>query len=130
MKKIFLIIASLLLVFMLSACFNYTDIERNFEEAGYTYSEESSFVVTSLLSEFEEDEISVEVHAFNKDPQVAVIIEFDNEEDLEESLENNMILRSLLTDYETEEVVRKNFIVIPIAITDEGVQQILDTFHE
>jgi hypothetical protein len=130
MKKGFMIVVSLIMVLVLSACFNYTDIERNFEDAGYTYSETASGIMLILLPEFEEDEINVKIYSFNKDPQVAVIIEFDNEEDLEESLENNVLLMSLLTEYETEEVVRKNFIVIPIAITDEGVQQILDTFHE
>lgn len=130
MKKYFMILLSMLLVLALSACFNYRDIEKNFEDAGYTYSEKSSFVVTSLMSEFEEDGISVEIYAFNKDVQVAVVIEFDNEKDLEESLENNNILISLMSDFDTEELVRKNYIVIPIAITEEGEQQIIDTFHE
>ncbi len=130
MKKYFMIALSLLFVLALSACFNYKDIEDNFVEAGYTYSEESSFIVKSLLSEFEEDGIDVTIHAFNKDVQVAVVIEFENEKDLEESLENNSLLVSLMSDFDQEELIRKEYIVIPIAITEEGEQQIIDTFHE
>ncbi|MGS0973582.1 MAG: hypothetical protein ACVCEJ_10210 [Candidatus Izemoplasmataceae bacterium] len=130
MKKYFMVLLSLLIVLSLSACFNYRDIEKNFEDAGYTYSEESSFIVKSLLNEFEDDGIEVTIHAFNKDVQVAVVIEFENEEDLEESLENNSLLISLMSDFDQEELIRKEYIVIPIAITEEGEQQIIDTFHE
>jgi hypothetical protein len=130
MKRLSLLALSVVLVFALTACFNYRDIERNFEDAGYTYSEKSSFVVQSLLTEFEEDGINVEIRAFNKDPQVAVVIEFDNEDDLQESLENNSLLISLMSGFEEGELVRKKFIVLPIAMTDEGEQQIIDTFQE
>lgn len=130
MKRLSLLALSVVLVFALTACFNYRDIERNFEDAGYTYSEKSSFVVQSLLTEFEEDGINVEIRAFNKDPQVAVVIEFDNEDDLQESLESNSLLISLMSGFEEGELVRKKFIVLPIAMTDEGEQQIIDTFQE
>ena len=130
MKKGFLLVFATISILILSACFNYRDIERNFEDAGYTYSEDSTYIVSQLLTEFEEDGIEVTMYAFNRETQVAVVIEFNNEEDMNESLDNNMILKSLLSKFDHEEVMRKNYIVIPIAMTDEGEQQIIDTFHE
>jgi len=130
MKNIVLAVLTLSLVLALSACFNYADIEGNFEDAGFTYSDDSSFVVKSLLTEFEEDEIDVEIHAFNQDAKEAVVIEFNNEKDLEESLENNSLLISLMSEFDQEDLIRKKFILIPIALTEEGEQLIIDTFHE
>jgi len=130
MKNIILTVLTISLILVLSACFNYADIEGNFEDAGFTYSDDSSFVVKSLLTEFEEDEIDVEIHAFNQDAKVAVVIEFNNEKDLEESLENNSLLISLMSEFDQEDLVRKKFILIPIALTEEGEQLIIDTFHE
>lgn len=130
MKKKLMIIFAIFSILVLSACFNYKDIKNNFEDEGYTYSEDSTYIISQLLTEFEDDGIEVVIYAFNRETQVAVVIEFTDESDIVESLKNNMILKSLVSKFEEEEVIRENYMVIPIAMTDEGEQQIIDTFQE
>lgn len=130
MKKMILIIISLTLVLALSGCFGYRDIESNFEDAGYTYSEDSTLIFKGMLNEFEADGIEVDVYTFNKSGRVAVIIALDNKDDITTSFEQNQTLHEWTSEFEREEIVRGKYIVIPIATTEEGKQEIIDIFQK
>ena len=115
---------------ILSACVKFSQFEDNFIAAGYTYSEESGFVAESLLSEFERDGIEVSIYAFNKPSKVAIIIEFDDEDDIGKSLETNLVLQNLTSKFDIDSITKKNFLVIPIALTEDDEQEIIDIFQD
>ncbi len=130
MKKIILLLIVFSFTIVLSSCVRISKFEDNFEAAGYTYSKESSFVAESLLTEFESDGIEVSIYAFNKPSRVAIIIEFKNTRDIETSLENNATLQNLTSKFDIDSITKKNFIVIPIATTEEYEQEIIDIFQD
>ncbi len=130
MKKTILIAIAFSLTVILSSCVRISKIEDNYEDAGYTYSEESSFVAESLLSEFDRDGIEVSIYAYTKLGRIAIVIEFDSEDDINTSLENNITLITLTNKYDINDITNKKFLVIPIATTEVGEQEIIDIFQD
>jgi len=130
MKRIIQFVILICFTVILNACVNISKFEDNFVDAGYTYSEESSFVAETLLSEFEEDDVEVSIYAFNKPSKVAIIIEFDDKDDIDTSLESNSVLQSLTNKFDIDRITKKNFLVIPIATTEADEQEIINIFKD
>lgn len=129
MKRIILFAVLICFTALLSSCIRIERFERNFEDAGYSYSEDSSYIAEILLLEFENEEIDVSIYAFNSPSKVAVIIEFENVEDIDISLENNNTLISLTSKFDVDTLIKKNFLVIPIATSEADEQEIIDIFQ-
>lgn len=129
MKKIILFVILIGFTVILSACVRISKFEDNFVDAGYTYSEDTSFVAESLLSEFESDGVEVSIYAFIKPSKVAIIIEFDDKDDINKSLEINSTLQNLTSKFDIDDITKKKFLVIPIATTEEDEQEIIDIFQ-
>ena len=127
-KIVFGVLISLTL--LLGSCSRISRIEDSFIDAGYTYSEESSYVAEMLLVEFEEEGIEVTIYGYNKPSKVAIIIEFDDEGDIEKSLESNYALINLTSKFDIESITKKNILVIPIATTETDEQEIIDIFQD
>ena len=130
MKRIILFTILISFTVILSACVKISKFEDNFIDAGYTYSEESTFVAESLLSEFESDGVEVSIYAFIQPSKVAIIIDFDDKDDIDKSLESNSVLQSLTSKFDIDSITKKNFLVIPIATTEEDEQEIIDIFQD
>lgn len=130
MKKLLAFIILISFMLFLSSCVKFSKIEDNFVEAGYTYSEESSFIAESLLSEFENAGITVSIYAFNKPSKVAIVIEFEDKDDISIALNNSNTLKLLTVNFDIDDLSKKNFLVIPIAISEEDQQEIIDIFQD
>ncbi len=130
MKRIILFIIIVSFTVILSSCLKISKFEDNYNDAGYTYSEDTSFLVEGLLFEFEQEGIEVSIYAFNKPGKVAIIIDFDDKDDIDKSLENNAVLQNLTSTFDIESITKKNFLVIPIAATEEDEQEIIDIFQD
>lgn len=130
MKKIVLFAILVSFTVTLSSCLKISNFEDNYIDAGYTYSEDTSFLAEGLLFEFEQEDIEVSIYAYNKPGKVAIIIDFDDEDDINKSLENNAVLQNLISKFDIDSITKKNFLVIPIAATELDEQEIIDIFQD
>lgn len=130
MKKIVLFISLMSVVVLLSSCIKISKFEDNFIDAGYTYSEETTYIAELLLPGFKSDGIEVSIYAFTKPLKTAIIIEFDNKDDLTNSLESNSNLKNLVSKFDIDSITRKNFIVVPIAGSEADEQEIISIFQD
>ena len=130
MKRIISFIIVIGFIVFLSSCLKISKFEDNFIDAGYTYSEDTSYLAEGLLFEFEQEGIEVSIYAFNTPGKVAIIIDFDDKDDIDKSLENNAVLQNLISKFNIESITRKNFLVIPITATEEDDQEIIDIFQD
>jgi hypothetical protein len=130
MKRIISFIIIIGFTVFLSSCLKISKFEDNFIDAGYTYSEDTSYLAEGLLFEFEQEGIEVSIYAFNTPGKVAIIIDFDDKDDIDKSLENNAVLQNLISKFNIESITRKNFLVIPITATEEDDQEIIDIFQD
>lgn len=130
MKRILLLLILLGFTVSLSSCVNISKFEDKYIEAGYTYSENSSYIVESLLLEFEYDEVDVSMYAFTKPGRVAIIVEFDKISDIEKSLDSNITLMNIISKFDSDSLIKKKFLIIPIATTEIGEQEIIDIFND
>lgn len=130
MKRIILFVGLVSFTVFLSSCVNISRFEDNFINEGYTYSEESTYVAEILLSEFNRDGVEVSIYAFNKPSKVAIIIEFNNEDDIAKSLDSNVTLKNLTSKFEIDSITKKNFLVIPIATSTIDELEIIEIFQD
>jgi len=116
-KVLTLALVSVMLVCMLASCGNaYSKIEKNFKDAGYTVkSAEDDDTGKTLTAAFEEMEISATVHVFTKDVNVAIVVEFEAEGDLDKAMENETLM-GLLKDVQKSDIVRDECLLIPITL--------------
>lgn len=112
-----LALVSVMLVCMLASCGNaYGKIEKNFKDAGYTVkSVEDNDTGKTLTAAFEEMEISATVHVFTKDVNVAIVVEFEAEGDLDKAMENET-LKGLIKDVQKSDIVRDECLLIPVTL--------------
>lgn len=129
MKRLFASLMVLTLLFFVVGCVNVDTIKSDFEEAGYTYSEDGSTWISSLLTGFEEDGITIKVHVFTRGLNTAIVLEFDAEKEMREQLDENDTLKGLITDLDDAELVRGNFLLIPISLTSDGKTQMIEIFN-
>lgn len=129
MKKLLASLMALTFVFFMVGCVNVDTIKSDFEEAGYTYSDDGSAWISSLLTGFEEDGITITVHVFTKGLNTAIVLEFDAEKEMKEQLDENDTLKGLITDLDDADLVRGNFLLIPISLTTDGKTQMIDIFN-
>lgn len=129
MKRIGLVI-TIGLTLLLSGCFNIDSIGKDFEKAGYTVSENSSFV-SSVVTALSDDDVEVEVYSYtNGKDAVAVVIDFDDEADIATSFETHVFFMSYITaGYEMDELTRDNFVILPITASDATAQEMIDVFQ-
>jgi len=129
MKKIFAILTSVLLMFVLVGCVKLDTIKERFSDAAFTYSENGSSLITSLMTGFEEDGITVTAHVFSSGLKTAIVLEFESTKEMDAELEENNTLMGLIEDLEEEKLVQGNFLLIPIALSDAEIQQMIDIFN-
>ncbi|PKL01594.1 MAG: hypothetical protein CVV56_01010 [Tenericutes bacterium HGW-Tenericutes-1] len=129
MKKILTSMMVFAFLFILVGCVNLDSIKSDFEEAGYTYSEDGSSWISSLLTGFEEEGISIQVHVFTRGLNTAIVLEFDAEKEMKEQLEDNDTLKGLIADLDDADLVRGNFLLIPISLTSDGKTQMIEIFN-
>ena len=129
MKKLFASIMVFSLVFFVFGCVNVDTIKSDFEEANYTYSEDGSSWISGLLTGFEEDGITIKVHVFTRGLNTAIVLEFDAEKEMRTQLEENETLIDLIADLDDAELVRGNFLLIPISLTVDGKEEMIQIFN-
>jgi len=129
MKKILASTMVFGLMFLMVGCVNFDNIKSDFEEANYTYSEDGSSWISSLLTGFEEDGITIQVHVFTRGLNTAIVLEFDAEKEMKEQLEENDTLKGLISDLDDAELVRGNFLLIPISVTSDGKTEMIKIFN-
>ncbi|MDD3113756.1 MAG: hypothetical protein PHT56_05130 [Candidatus Izemoplasmatales bacterium] len=134
MKKVFLIFAFVLILSLLTGCVNFEKIDQNFEAAGYTYSQEANDLMDAALQSLEESDVQVSVHVYTLadllSSKIAVILEFDTSKELKEQVENNEDIQALLGKLEEKDLIRGNFLLIPIALSSTAIQDMVDTFND
>ncbi len=129
MKKTLLSLFVFALFAFVVGCVSAESIKSDFEEGGYTYSADASTWISALLAEFQQDEIAVTASVFSKGLQTAIVLEFDSTKDMKKELDESATLQGLITDLEEADLVRGNFLLIPIALSDSAIQEIIDTFN-
>lgn len=129
MKKVILIFTSVLIMLTLAGCVSLDTIQDRFSDAQYTYSSDGSVLITSLMSGFEEDGISVTAHVFTTGLKTAIVLEFESTKEMKAELEENNTLMGFIEDLEEDKLVQGNFLLIPIALTDTDIQQMIDIFN-
>jgi len=129
MKKIFGTLMSVLLLFTLTGCVNLDTIKDRFSDAAFSYSENGSTLITALMTGFEEDGITVTAHVFTSGLKTAIVLEFESTQEMQAELEENNTLMGLIEDLEEEKIVQDNFLLIPIALSDAEIQQMIDIFN-
>ncbi len=129
LKKGFLCLGIVGLMFLMVGCINVDSIKTDFETAGYSYSEDASIWISGLLTELNESGISVTVHVFTSGLKTAIVLEFDSSKNLKAQLEESETLQGLVADLDEKAIVRGNFLLIPIALTDASTQEMIDIFN-
>ena len=105
MKKLFTVALSLaiavVMLFSFCACSSYGGIKDAFEDAGYTEIEPSESQKKQIETIVGEDyDSKVSFHVFQKDLNVAIIIEFKEDEDLVKALNKNVGEENVKEAYE------------------------------
>jgi hypothetical protein len=129
MKKFFVILTSMLLLLTLVGCVKLDTIKDRFSDAQYTYSANGSTLITSLMSGFEEDGITVTAHVFSSGLKTAIVLEFESTKEMQAELEENNTLMGFIEDLEEEKIVQDNFLLIPIGLSETDIQQMIDIFN-
>lgn len=129
MKKIFSTLMVIGLAFLTIACVNLDNIKSNYEEAGYDYSEDGSAWISGLLSSFEKNGVIIQVHVFTRGINTAIILEFETDKELKKQLDENDTLKGLITDLDDADLVRGNFLLIPISLSSSSITEIIDIFN-
>lgn len=127
MKKYFRIGSLFLLVFLatfLVGCNSFNGIKKNFEDAGYTYSEDVNTTIKSLLTEFEKEDVVVTPHVFTKSFNIAVVLEFKSTKEMNQQIEESETLKGLLKDLQKSDFVKGNCVLIPIGINQEDMVKV------
>lgn len=118
-----------LLLFALVGCVKLDTIKDRFSDAAYTYSENGSTLITALMTGFEDDGITVTSHVFTSGLKTAIVLEFESTKEMKAELEENNTLMGFIEDLEEEKIVQDNFLLIPIALSDAEIQQMIDIFN-
>ena len=129
MKRFLSVAMVLSFVFILFGCVNFDNIKSDFEEANYTYSQDGSSWISGLLTGFEEEGITIKVHVFTRGLNTAIVLEFDAEKEMRKQLEENETLINLIADLDDAKLVRGNFLLIPISLTTEGKDEMIEIFN-
>ncbi|MBU1145290.1 MAG: hypothetical protein KJ971_05485 [Firmicutes bacterium] len=130
LKRFILTLVFVLMVAVLTACGNsYNAIDKDFSDLGWEYYTDATEWIGDLLTEFEEDEVIVTTHVFRVGEVVAIILEFDLETDLENQLDTNTTLQTLIQDYEQEDLVNGNCLLIPFPSIFGNVEEMITIFQ-
>ena len=129
MKKLIAALVVFGFAFFTIACVKLDTIKSDFEEAGYSYTEDGSAWISGLLTNFEKNGVVIQVHVFTRGLNTAVVLEFETDKELKKQLDENDTLKGLITDLEDEDLVRGNFLLIPISLSSESVTEIIDIFN-
>lgn len=132
MKKIGLLMISILMVIGLTGCYNYNDIEKNFEDIGYEFSSDASNVAAIFKTEL--TALGIEVDAFvftDNESSVAIVFDFEDEDDIDTAFTSNTMLTDLLVDgYTQEELTRDHYVVVPISGSTNEKDSIIEAFQD
>jgi len=129
MKKLLLIV-SLTFVLLLSACVNIGRVEDSFIDEGYEKSENASDFIGDVLNSFEDEDLTVEAYVYREELKTAIILVFDGSDELETQLDENNTLQGFIADLEEDRVVRGNMLLIPIALSEDDVEEMIRIFNE
>ena len=116
-------------MFALTGCVKLDTIKERFSDAEYTYVGNTSVLISSLMTGFEEEGISVTSHVFTSGLKTAIVLEFDSTKEMKAELKENNTLMGLIGDLEKSKIVQSNFLLIPIALSDTDIQQMIDIFN-
>ena len=116
-------------MFALTGCVKLDTIKERFSDAEYTYVGNTSVLISSLMTGFEEEGISVTSHVFTSGLKTAIVLEFDSTKEMKAELKENNTLMGLIEDLEKSKIVQSNFLLIPIALSDTDIQQMIDIFN-
>ena len=116
-------------MFALAGCVKLDTIKERFSDAEYTYVGNTSVLISSLMTGFEEEGISVTSHVFTSGLKTAIVLEFDSTKEMKAELKENNTLMGLIEDLEKSKIVQSNFLLIPIALSDTDIQQMIDIFN-
>jgi len=129
MKKKFILASMMVgILFLLVGCVNLDTIKDRFTDAGYTYSEDASVWISALLTEFQDDGITVTVHVFTRSLRTAIVLEFESTKEMQEQLDESQTLQGLIADLEEAQLVEGNFLLIPIGLSTDGNNEIIQIF--
>ena len=141
MKKTLVKVLTLALVAVMLVCAfascggsTYDDIEANFKDAGYEVLKSDSEEVKEAEEEFEALDLDVKIHLLQKNDETGVVIlEFDDEEALEEA-EKNQYIKAMLEMYkavdEDAKFVRDNCILIPGSMDADEIKDMIKIFNK
>lgn len=124
----------IVIIALLTGCVSFNTIDKNFEAAGYTYSQEANALMDAALQSLEENEVQVEVHVYTLadllSSKVAIVLEFETSKELKAEVADNEDLRALFGKLEENDLIRGNFLLIPIGLSTTSIQEIIDTFND
>ena len=116
------------ILFFLVGCVSLDTIKDRFTDAGYTYSDDASVWISALLTEFQEEGITVTVHVFTRSLRTAIVLEFESTKEMQAQLEESQTLQGLIADLEEAQLVEGNFLLIPIGLSTDGNNEIIQIF--
>jgi cell division protein YceG involved in septum cleavage len=126
LKKLIYIVLGFFSVIFLSGCSSFTGVRNDFENAGYTYSEDAKEYIDELMEDFEEKDVIVTPHVFTKELNIAIVLEFSSTKELDKQIKESETLQGLLKDLQKSDYVRGNCLLIPIGLK---VKEMIDIFQ-
>ena len=129
MKRLFALTMVFVFGLLTIACVKLDTIKSDFEEAGYAYSEDGSSWISGLLTTLKNEGLTVKVHVFTRGLNTAIVLEFEAEKELKQQLDENDTLKGLITDLDDADLVRGNFLLIPISLSSTSQQDMIDIFN-
>jgi len=127
MKKAFILLS---FIFILFGCTNNTfpKIKRNFIKEGYTYSNE-----IGKYLEFDE-ELVFTPHVFILKEgiinNVAIVLEFHNKKEIEETIEKSETLKGIIKDLKKSEYVNGNCVLLPLIPLSVTIDDMVKVFNK
>lgn len=120
-KNGLLILVLLILTLTLTACTSsFNSIKKSFEDAGYTYDEDTATDYENVFDGKDGEKISVTVHAFSGDLlSYAIVFEFKSTSEMDKAIENSSTLKGALEDLQKSDLVRGNCFLLPITLNPD-----------
>ncbi len=118
------------LFLFLTGCISMDRIEDNFTEAGYEYQTDASEFIGATVQSIQDDDVPVETHVFVNGIDVAVVLEFESRDDLNDQIENNEALKEWLNEEDNSEYIRSTFLLIPVTLNSDTEEEMVEIFNE
>ncbi len=131
------LVATMLLVTLVSCGSAFNKIKKNFESEGYTYISEDSegnSTAQAIAGELEGGEFNCTFHFFKTDGLIfdkyCMILEFESDKALKKAFDEDgsATLKGLISDIQESDMVRDNCVIIPLSLTE--AKEMVEIFNK